>query len=284
MELLLSVGFSSLSILLSLIFGVISRYKNGFGKTFGSSSARFNRGINFKTKQHSRLSANLTKIIWTIAWVGIAITVVRSMASVPDLISKLSIVSEWVQNLGMKEYMIGLLVLVTVLTGVIFSEYSFFLFLAITTSITFSIGLIWVSIVFVKIAYQAPSDIQTSIVIKDICFAFISVTLGLHAFVYSFGGLLGKNNNKIWPKIIDYPYYVTAAALLVIIAISIQSNVSQLRAIAGYEIVVGIIVVNLKIMKTSVEMFECFRHPTELIRTLPVPGLKTVLLKADKKA
>jgi len=208
--------------------------------------------------------------------IGLLGLLVASVFIWPEILTRVKEFGSWLHNILSKPIIYIPLVILALSTilGFLFGGRNLARIVSIVFAFNVSVFLIWLSFSLVKSASAAPNAEYIGIIAQNILGAFISVTVSIHILFYCFGGVVASLfPKKLWPKVIDYPYYLAAAALLIMIAYNIQSSQGDLIRIAGYEIVVGILVLNLKILKTSVELFTCFGHPTELIRTLPPKGV-----------
>ena len=92
--------------------------------------------------------------------------------------------------------------------------------------------------------------------------AFILLLIGIHAIGYCYHGMLYKWTSGKWPKIIDYFYYIAASIFLFLLLDSSKQTII-------YDILVGSILFNLKILKTTIEVFtNSYNKDVALIRSI----------------
>ena len=116
-------------------------------------------------------------------------------------------------------------------------------------------SLIWVSATFVYGAMapgQRPSFNQ---VVLAFIALFSSSFAFVHIFGYCFAGLLHRLVGKLWPKGIDYIYYIFGAAVLVLILARIYEEQGLLAEATRAQVVAGVYLFSLKLFKTSYELF-----------------------------
>jgi len=117
--------------------------------------------------------------------------------------------------------------------------------------------LVWVSATFVYGAMAPGERPSFNQVILAFGALFASSLAFVHIFAYSFAGLLHRwpLGGKLWPKGIDYVYYVFGAAVLVLVLANIYEQKSLLAEAARAEVVAGAYLLSLKLFKTSYELF-----------------------------
>ena len=86
---------------------------------------------------------------------------------------------------------------------------------------------------------------------------FVLVSFFTHTVGYSFGGFLNRWpwNGRLWPKGIDYLYYLFGTLVLAVLLAQIYGESEVLLKALKWEVFFGIFLFNMKIFKTSYEIF-----------------------------
>ncbi len=146
-------------------------------------------------------------------------------------------------------------------------------FVAALLSIVIATLILWIGIAVLGMTYSVAGASGLDTIAPAVGGGFIIIGAGLHYFAYCLGGALKAWLGAAWPKLIDYPYYTAGAVLLVWIAS--QTSAGEQLVALRFEIVSGMILLNLKILKTSTEIFPTlYASPFNLVRTWP---LRTVI-------
>ena len=124
----------------------------------------------------------------------------------------------------------------------------------------------------IKLENIAPSDFDSLLILLGIL--FVSSAVFIHFLGYCFSGVLNKwpFEGVLWPKSFDYIYYICAFVLLITIAAGLYDLNDFVTSISKTEIIIGVYLLNLKIFKTSYELFpNKYQHKEYLIRD-PILG------------
>jgi hypothetical protein len=102
---------------------------------------------------------------------------------------------------------------------------------------------------------------------------FTCAFFAIHFLGYCFSGAFHSLSSKyaglsLWPKILDYPYYALGSYLLIGILANLYKQEEAGIVLSEMEVMFGVYLLNLKIFKTSYEVFpeSWFRHRVGWVR------------------
>lgn len=128
------------------------------------------------------------------------------------------------------------------------------------------VALMWGSTQYVHTALARTSGHTFFQVVIAFAYLFVLAALFVHAFCYCFSGLLHRVGGRLWPKGIDYIYYVFGALALILIAANIFEEKALVADAIRGEILGGIYLFNLKIFKTSYDLFPALQSSGHWVR------------------
>ena len=117
--------------------------------------------------------------------------------------------------------------------------------------------LMWASTAFVYTGLSATQRPSLSLVLMAFAALFTLGLLFVHVFAYCFAGVLNRwpFGGRFWPKGIDYVYYMFGSAVLALLVAEIYGEQAIRVEALRVEVVIGVYLFNLKLLKTSYELF-----------------------------
>ena len=118
--------------------------------------------------------------------------------------------------------------------------------------------LVYLSLVDLNHLMQSPSNGDFENARNKFITLFVFSFLVIHVLGYSFAGFLNKT--QYWPKAIDYPYYFFGSFILVMVMANLYKETDLVTLASRVEVIAGVYLFNLKLFKTTYELFPTFQE------------------------